>query len=132
VIAFAAAGAGTSNPSLVATLNVVAAPLPIPPPVNCLASDYNGPTRGTFMWSGPTLEPNAELVLVIGGPDERLGGGRIIRGQKFPGCAVSVSTPSAAITIEERPSAKDGFRLVKLRNTSTEPLSSVEVHWQAK
>jgi hypothetical protein len=131
VIAFAAAGAGASNPSLLATLNVVAPPLPIPKIVDCNAPDFNAPRRGTFTWFGATLEPNAELV--IGGPDERLGGGRIIR-QRFPGCDVDVTiiTPPSGVKIEDYPSPKDGFRRVKLRNTSTEPLSSIEVHWQAK
>jgi eukaryotic-like serine/threonine-protein kinase len=129
-ITFTATTAGVPNPSpIVASLTVVAAPF-IPQPVDCHAATYTGLHYGAFTWSGATLEPNAELV--IGGTDERLGGGRIIRGQRLPGCDVSVNTTSAAILIEEKPSAKDGFRRVKLRNTSTEPLSSVEVRWQAK
>jgi len=118
------AGGGSNPPPIVATLMVLPA---LPPPVDCDAPTYTGLHYGTFTWSGATLEPNGELV--IGGPDQNLGGG-IIRGPRFPGCEVTISTPSAAIMVEETPSAKDGFRRLKLRNTSTEPLSSVEIRWR--
>jgi serine/threonine protein kinase len=120
------AGADSNPPPVVATLTVVAPP---PPIVDCRAPTYTGLHYGTFTWSGPTLASKAELV--IGGPDQNLGDGGIVRGQRLPGCDVNV-TGTSGVIIEEGPSTKDGFRRIKVRNGSSDPLSSFEIHWQAK
>jgi hypothetical protein len=118
-------GADSNPPPVVATLTVVAPPAI----VDCHAPTYTGLHHGTFTWSGRALDPKAELV--IGGPDQNLGDGGTIRGQRLPGCDVSV-TAASGVVIEEGPSTMDGFRRIKVRNGSNDSVSSFEIRWQAK
>jgi hypothetical protein len=95
---------------------------------NCHASDYTGTRYGTLQWTG-ILQPEGELV--FGGPDENLAGGRR-RGQNLPGCDVSLTPATPGIAIQDAPSQADGFRRLKLRNTSKSAVSSLEIRWQVK
>ncbi len=102
---------------------------PKPPPEigDCRASTYNLPTIGTLSWSSNSgLGPNG--VLVIGGSDEDPKGGRWT-GRSFPGCEITVTSETPGIDIAEKPSLQDGYRRVKLRNSSKSMVYSITLKW---
>ena len=122
--------APTPLPTPVVASPPPAAPPPPPPPViDCHAPTYTGLHYGTLRWQNGVLDPDA--VLVIGGPDQNLMGGRL-GGQRLPGCDVTVTPATAGISIEDLPSRADGFRRVKVRNTAKAAISLVEIQWREK
>jgi serine/threonine-protein kinase len=106
------------------------APQALPPVTDCGRS-YNLARSGSLRWhsSGALLEKGA--VLVIGGTDENLIGGQKL-GAALPGCEVALRPLTEGIVIDEEPSRADGFKRVKLRNSSSAPISQIEVRWKIK
>jgi hypothetical protein len=67
---------------------------------------------------------------VVGGPDENLAGGQ--KKGELPGCEVTFTRVPPDVTIDELPSRANGFRVVKLHNSSKGPISLVELKWEIK
>jgi len=135
-----------SKPALDATVSEVKQPVqpePSPPPaspaataaieepiVNCHASDYPGLPNGTIRWSG-SLPQNTELTL---DRHNRIlsGQGGTVRGDRLPGCDVSVTVVSAGTAVVEAPSPANRFARLTLRNTSAAAVTAITIRWEVK
>jgi serine/threonine protein kinase len=104
-------------------------PKPVPAIVDCHAATYRGLHDGALSWVNGSLDPNGVVALRERG--EILAGGRV-SGQPLPGCDVTVSLDTNEVEIVEKPSLENGFRLIKLRNKSTAPISNIVVRWHVK
>ena len=96
---------------------------PSPPPeiVDCHAATYGGLRFGNLVWTG-VLAPNGTQVI----------DNATARGKPFPGCDVTVKAVTPGISIEEAPSRADGFRRVRVRNTTAASVAAVELRWDVK
>ena len=107
----------------------VEVPKPVFEIVDCKAKSYRGLRYGELVWSGGLLKPND--VVVLRAPGESVASG-IVSGQALPRCEVDVKVDSSELDIVEKPSRENGFRQVRLRNKSSNPISNIELHWSIK
>jgi serine/threonine-protein kinase len=106
----------------------VVTPAPPPPPATGCGPKYRLPKTGMLTWYSGRDPLAGGGVLVFNWYDEHPGGGEL-HGQLY-GCPVEFTNKTVGITIEEAPTAADGFRRVKIRNSSSVPLSKIELQWK--
>lgn len=93
-------------------------PKPAPKPV------YSGPKEGVVLWSGELIK-GGKIIIAPG----IAAGGTV--SNEFPGVPIDARVDLKGVSIEESPSAADGWKRVVLRS-ETKGRKVVSIHWNVK
>lgn len=91
---------------------------PAPKPV------YSGPKEGVVLWSGELIK-GGKIIIAPG----IAAGGTV--SNEFPGVPIDVRVDLKGVSIEETPSAADGWKRLVLRS-ETKGRKVVSIHWNVK